>query len=129
MPVGVVEVDAATTILMVYLARPLAAKIRVMLDATGANAGEGRVELRLADQKGEMPRAEVRRVGKIEGDPIVGLDRHEVTPFRSGFEVQDVGEELRGSPFVLRRDDRVVELDSHLSSLSSYCTPSASRDR
>src|SRR5271157_3405643 len=115
--VRVVEIDAAPAIKVVDFARPLATKIRVMCDTGRSDAGEGGVELRLADQKGEVSRAEVRRVGKIEGDPVAGLDRDEVTPFRSRLQVQDVGQELGGSPFILCRDNRVVKLDSHLSSL------------
>src|SRR6516162_958391 len=130
--VRVVEIDAAAAIEMIDLTRPLAAEIRVVRDTNGTNASEGGVEFGIADQEGIVLRAEALGVGKIEGDPVARLDRNEVAPFWSRLQVQDVGEELGGSPFVLRRDDRVVQLDTHLSSPSSkadYCTRSASRDR
>src|ERR1700736_6728200 len=131
MAVGVVEIDAAAAVEVVDLARSLAAEIRVMGDAGGADAGEGGVELCFVDQKGEVPRVEVRRVGKIEGDAVARLDRYKVAPFGPGLQVQDVGEELGGCPLVLRRDDRVVQFDAHLRAPcnAAYRTPSASRDR
>src|SRR5271166_1211792 len=112
--VRVVEIDAAAAIEMIDLAGPLAPEIRVVCDTGGANPGESGVELGFADQEGVVLGAEALRVGKIEGDSVPRLDRHEVAPFGSRLQVQDVGEELGGSPFVLRRDDRVVQLDTHL---------------
>src|SRR6266481_5391501 len=131
MTVRVVEIDAAAAVEVVDFTRPLATEICVMRDASGADAGECRVELGVADQESEVPRVEVRGVGKIEGYPVVGLDRHKVAPFGSCLQVQDVGEELGGCPFVLRRDVRVVQLDTHLCAPldAAYRTPSASRDR
>ena len=99
---------------MVDLAGALAAKIRVVLNTGSADAGKRRVEFRLADQEGVMLRAKVLGVGKIEGDAVVRLDRNEMTPFRPRLQIQDVGEELGGSPFVFCRDDRVVQIDTHL---------------
>jgi hypothetical protein len=43
MAVRIVEIDAATAIEMVDLARLLATEIRVMLDTGGADAGESSV--------------------------------------------------------------------------------------
>jgi hypothetical protein len=40
--VGVVEIDAAAAVEVIDLARPLAAEIRIMCDAGGADAGECR---------------------------------------------------------------------------------------
>jgi hypothetical protein len=114
MAVGIVEIDAAAAIKMIDLARALAAEVRVMLDAVGADAGQRRVELALANQKGVVLRAKALGVGKIEGDAVFRLDRYEVSPFRSRLQVQDVGEELGGGPFVLCRDDRVVQCNTHL---------------
>src|SRR6267143_6094103 len=94
--VGVVEIDAAAAVEVIDLARPLAAEIRVMRDAGGADAGEGGVELRFADEESVVLRAKTLRVGKIEGDPVGRLDRHEMAPFGPRLQVQDVGEELGG---------------------------------
>src|ERR1700730_13077777 len=131
MAVGVGEITAAAAVEVVDFARPLAAEIRVMRDAGGADAGERRVELRFADEEGVVLRAKTLRVGKIEGDAVARPDRHEMAPFRPRLQVQDVGEELGGCPLVLRRDDRVVQLDAHLRAPcnAAYRTPSASRDR
>lgn len=54
--VGVVEIDAAAAIEVVDLARPLAAEVRVVRDAGGADARECGVELGFADQEGIMIR-------------------------------------------------------------------------
>src|SRR5271166_745221 len=113
-PVRVVEIDAAAAIEVVDLTGPLAPEIRIVLDAGGADTGKGGVELGFADEEGVVLGAEALCVGKIEGDPVACLDRHEVAPFGSRLQIQDVAEELGGSPFVLRRDDRVVQLDTHL---------------
>ena len=37
-----------------------------------------------------------------------------MAPFRPRLEIEDIGEELGRDPFVLRRDDRVIEFDTHL---------------
>src|SRR3954447_21161050 len=68
--VGIVEIDAAAAVEMVDLARPLAAEIRIVGDARGADAGEGRVEFHLADQEREVSRVEVRGVDKSRVTPL-----------------------------------------------------------
>jgi hypothetical protein len=93
--VRVVEIGAPAGIEMIDLARPLTPEIRVVLDTAGADAGESSVEFGIADQEGIVLRAEPFGVGKIEGDPVARVDRHEVAPFRSRFRVQNVGEEPR----------------------------------
>jgi hypothetical protein len=37
-----------------------------------------------------------------------------MAPFRPRLEIEDIGEELGRDPFVLSRDDRVIEFDTHL---------------
>jgi hypothetical protein len=86
MAVRVVEINAATAVEVVDLPRPLAAKIRVVRDTPGADAGECGVENRFADQEGVVL-GEVRRVGKIEGDTVSGADRDAVAPLGSRFQV------------------------------------------
>jgi hypothetical protein len=87
MAVRVVEIDAATPVEVVDLPGPFAAKIRVMRDARGADAGKCSVELGFADQKGVVLGAKVRCVGKIEGDPVAGAYRDEMASLGSGFQV------------------------------------------
>src|SRR5258708_8596066 len=49
---------------------------------------------------------------------------NEMPPFGPRLEIEDIGEELGRGPFVLRRDDRVVEFDAHLLLPSiSHITP------
>ena len=83
-----------------------------MRDAGVADPGECCVELYIADEERIMLRAEVHRVGKIEGDPVAGTDRHEVTPLRPGFQIQDISKELGRGPFVFRWDNCVIQLDT-----------------
>src|SRR5690348_1348679 len=116
MAVRIVEIDAATLVEVVDLPGSFAAKIRVMRDTRGADAGKCGVELSFADQEGVVLGAEVSRVRKIEGDPVAGADWDEMAPLGSGFQVEDVGKELGGRPFVPRRDDCVVQLYTHRSS-------------
>src|SRR5260370_40031057 len=119
MGVRVVEIDAGAAIAMVDLAGTLAARRGVMLDALGADAGIRGVELFFADEECIVLRPEILAVGEIEGDAVGGAHRGEMAPLGPGFEVEDVGEEFGRGPSVLRRDDRVVELDTHLRSSSA----------
>jgi hypothetical protein len=61
-----------------------------------------------------MPRPELFARIEIEGHAVCSLHRDEMAPFRPRFEIEDIGEEFGRDPFVLRRDDRVIEFDTHL---------------
>src|SRR5215472_7404482 len=78
MAVRIVEIDAATPVKVIDLPGPFAAKIRVMRDTRGPDAGKCAVELSFADQEGVVLGAEVCRVGKIEGDPVAGANWDEM---------------------------------------------------
>src|SRR5271156_1459857 len=112
--VGVVEIDPATAVQMIDLAGLGAPRIGVIPDALSADAGERRVELGVADKEGVMPRPELFARIEIQGHAVRCLDRDEMAPFRPRLEIEDIGEELGREPFVLRRDDRVIEFDTHL---------------
>src|SRR3954451_16715804 len=86
-----VEVDPAAAITVIDLARTLAARGGVMADVTGPYARQRRVELRLADEERKVLRPEVLPFVKIEGDAVGRAHRHEMAPFRAGFQVQNVG--------------------------------------
>src|SRR5215472_992715 len=116
MAVQIVEIDATTPVKVIDLPEPFAAKIRVMGDTRGSDAGKCGIELSFADQEGVVLGAEVCRVGKIEGDPVAGTNWDEMAPLGSGFQVQNVSKELGGCPFVPRRDYCVVQLYAHRSS-------------
>src|SRR5215471_1968768 len=112
--VGVIEIDAATAVQMIDLAGLGSARIRVIPDALSANTGERRVELGVADKERVMPRTKLFARIEIEGHAVRCLDRDEMAPFWPRLEIEDIGEELGRHPFVFRRDDRVIEFDTHL---------------
>src|SRR6516225_5037220 len=112
--VGVVEINAATAVQMIDLARLGAPRIGAIPDALRADAGERGVELGVADKEREMPRTKLFARIEIEGHSVRSLHRDEMAPFRSRFEIEDIGEEFGRDPFVLRRDDRVIEFDTLL---------------
>src|SRR5271156_7213386 len=112
--VGVVEIDPATAVQMIDLAGLGAPRIGVIPDALSADAGERRVELGVADKERVMPRTKLFARIEIEGHAVRCLHRDEMAPFRPRLEIEDVSEELGRDPFVLRRDDCVIEFDTHL---------------
>src|SRR5690349_5281503 len=99
---------------MIDLAGVGASRIGVIPDALSADAGKRRVELGVADKKRVMPRTKLFARIEIEGHAVRCLHRDEMAPFRPRLEIEDIGEELGRDPFVLRRDDRVIEFDTHL---------------
>src|SRR5262249_39684821 len=113
MTARIIEINAPAAVALVDLAGPLAARGGVVPDAAGADARQRRVELRLADEERVVLRAEILAIGEIERDAVGGADRHEMAPLRAGLQIQDVGEEFGRGPPVPRRDDRVIERDTH----------------
>src|SRR5262245_62852216 len=118
--VGVVEIDAAAAVQMIALAGLGAPRIGVIPDAPRADAGERPVKFGVADKEGVMPRQELFARIEIQGHAVRCLDRDEMAPFRPRLEIEDIGEELGRDPFVLRRDDRVIEFDTHLALPSRF---------
>src|SRR5215468_9398153 len=112
--VGVLEIDAATAMQMIDLAGLGTPRIGVITDAPSADAGERRVELGVADKERVMSRTKLFTRIEIEGHAVRCLDRDEMAPFRPRLEIENIGEEFGRYPFVLRRDDRVIEFDTHL---------------
>src|SRR5215813_4094420 len=108
--VGVLEIDAATAVQMIDLAGLGTPRIGVITDAPSANAGERRV----ADKERVMSRTKLFTRIEIEGHTVLCLDGDEMAPFRPRLEIEDISEEFGRHPFVLRRDDRVIEFDTHL---------------
>src|SRR4029077_515773 len=80
--VGVVEIDAATAVQMIDLARLRAPRIGVIPDALSADAGERRVELGVADKERVMPRKKLFARIEIEGHAVRCLHRDEMAPLR-----------------------------------------------
>src|SRR6266404_742244 len=114
MTTRIVEINAAAAVQVIDLAGFGAPRIGVIPGAQSADAGERRVELGIADEESIMPRPELLARIEIEGHPVSCFDRNEMAPFRPRLEIEDIGEELGRGPFVLRRDDRVIEFDTHL---------------
>src|SRR6516162_10527795 len=112
--VRVVEIDAATAVQMIDLAGLGAPRIGVITDAPSANAGERRVELGVADKERVMSRTKLFTRIEIECHAVRCLDRDEMAPFRPRLEIENVGKEFGRYPFVRRRDDCVIEFDTHL---------------
>src|SRR5215469_9358774 len=79
--VGGLEIDAATAVQMIDLARLGAPRIGVIPDALSADAGERRVELGVADKERVMPRTKLFARIEIEGHAVRCLDRDEMAPF------------------------------------------------
>jgi hypothetical protein len=69
-----------------------------MPDALSADAGQRRVELGVADKEGVMPRPKLFARVEIEDHTVRCLDRDEMAPFRSRFEIEDIGEEFARDP-------------------------------
>src|SRR6516165_6389393 len=112
--VGVFEIDAATAVQMIDLAGFGTPRIGVITDAPSADAGERRVKLGVADKEGVMSRTKLFTRIEIERHAVRCLDRDEMAPFRPRLEIENVGKEFGRYPFVPRRDDRVIEFDTHL---------------
>src|SRR5215472_7913841 len=72
---GIVEINTAPAVQVIDLARLGAARIGVVPGALGADAGEGRIELGVADQESIVPRAELFPRIEIEGHAVGRLDR------------------------------------------------------
>src|SRR5260221_5158201 len=108
--VRVVEIDAPSTIKVIDLAAPIAIEVRVEGDIRVAHARERGIELGVTDEKGAVVRAKVIGVDIIERDAVTAAHRDEARPLRSRRQSENAGENLRGRPLVLRRDDDVVQL-------------------
>src|SRR5437764_8112155 len=103
MSVRVIEIDPAAAVAVVDLAGALSTRSGVLPNTAGADPHECGVEFRLADEERVVLRPELLAIGEIERDAVRGSDRHEMAPFRPGFQVQNVGEKFGGGPFVPRR--------------------------
>src|SRR5215469_18466495 len=107
---------------MIDIAGLSAPRIGVIPDALSAEAGERRVELGVADKERVMPGTKLFARIEIEGHAVRCLHRDEMAPLRPRLEIEDIGEELGRDPFVLRRNDRVIEFDTHVVLPSQFLT-------
>ena len=95
MSVGIFEVDAAATPVMVDLAGAALVVVGEVGDARLLQARERGIELLVIDQEGVVLGADVPEIDEVEGDAVGGLHRTEGTPLRCRLHAQDVGEKLR----------------------------------
>ena len=96
MTVRIAEVRApAVALAVVGLVGLPAGRVGVVGDAAALDAGEGGVELLLADQERVVVRAEVVRLVVVQGDPVGQRDGDEMRRRRVGLQAEDAGQELR----------------------------------
>src|SRR5262249_50709718 len=114
MAARVLEIDAASAVVMVDLPRLGPRRIGPMGEALFFHAGEDLVELRLAHQESVVLRPDLALlVHKIDVDPVCGRDDLERSPFFRCREAQHASKERRRSLAVTRPDNSVVEFDTH----------------
>jgi len=110
--VGVIEIDATAAVEVINFARPLPHKVGVKHHAPVTEAGEPSLEFLLAYQEGAVMRLEFRRINEVNRDPVAGPERNEGAPLRTRLKPQNSREKARGGPFILGRNNDVVELDT-----------------
>src|SRR6516225_3437836 len=90
--VGVVEIDTATAVQMIDLAKLGTPRIGVITDAPSADTGERRVKLAVADKEGVMSRTKLFTRIEIEGHAVRCLDWDEMALFRPRHDSEGLGE-------------------------------------
>src|SRR5262249_35148737 len=123
MAVGVVEVDTAPAFVVVDVARTVLEGVGPVLERTGPDACEDRIEVFLVDQEGVVLGHDGRapRVDEVERRAIFELDDQEGTERLRRRQAQDVGEKARRLLLVAAVDDRVVEANAHRLILRRSC--------
>jgi hypothetical protein len=114
-PVGVVEVQPAPTVLVIGLSGLLVTGIGVIGDGALTEAFVDAVEVVLADQERIVRRGDrLVAYGQIvELDAVGGFYGQERPVGRADTQPQDGGQELGASLLVAGGDDRVIQLDGH----------------
>src|ERR1700691_877992 len=91
MAVRVVEIDAASAVAAVDLAVGARARPAAVADAFRLDPVEDRVEFGFADHESIMMRLELAALVKIEGQPVIDLNRGEVRVRPLVLEPEDPG--------------------------------------
>ena len=113
---GVAEVDAATAVVGVDLAGPLAARVGPVLQPADVDLAVDRVEVVLGNQKRVMLRVDLLAVGYIgvvEGRAVLERDGQEAPERHRARQPEQLADKLSGLPLVAGGDDGVVESDRH----------------
>ena len=83
MAVGIVEVKAASAVVVVELGGPVVGRVGAVLDARATDAGEDRVEGLVVNGEGEVVRVELLHGPKVDGD-VLDADDGEVAGGAAG---------------------------------------------
>ena len=114
MPVGIAEVEPASLMVMVdlvVLETPWAAPVR---DALVLDALEDGIELRVGGDEREVEAGEVRStLVEIDRQMLVDLHGRKVSPGSFVFKSEDSSKPAGGLFLVVRRDDRVIQMERH----------------
>src|SRR5579872_2347912 len=113
MAIGIMKIDTAAAIEMIDLTLAGPIELREEFHARALDPGECRVEFGVAHQESVMLRTHGRPLGIIEGYPVAERQRREGRPWRADLKAENIRQEPGGGPFVLRRNDRVIEFDAH----------------
>src|SRR5258705_1406055 len=113
----ILEVDAATAVVVVDLAGPAAPRIRPMLQTALLDASVDPVEIVLGHQERIVLRADLlvlSHLRVVEAGTVVESYRKEVTEFLGAWQAEELREEVGRFLPVFRGDDGVVEGDGHM---------------
>lgn len=112
MPGGIVKINAAPAVIIVYFANLLPARVGSVLQSALADTGETRVEFLIADEKRIMLAEKLdARFAEMQRDMVGNVERKEESGFTGRRKPQNIGEEVRGLPFVTREDQQMIKLD------------------
>ncbi len=119
----ILEVNAATTVVVVDLSRLVRHGIRPVLQFALSNTRECGIELFFGNQKRVVLRGECfRALHEVETHAIVSLHDEEMSERFGRREREDICEELRRRRRIRRVNDGVVELYGH----AQFCAAMAS---
>src|SRR5579862_9939416 len=112
--VGILEVDAAATVVVIDLARHFLMRVGPDRNGIGLDPSERGVEVILTHEEGVVLRCEVVGMVHVVERDLADLHGHERPPLRSGLDTEYVREKRGRRVRVARMNDRVVELDAHV---------------
>jgi hypothetical protein len=91
----------------------LRARAAAVLEAGLLHAAEDGIEVLIRHQEGVVVALEVLAVVEVQREVLVDLHRGEVAEEAGVLQAHDVGYEPSRLLFVLRRDNGVIQVDSH----------------
>src|SRR5205823_1318988 len=110
----VLEVEAATSVVLTDLTGPRPRRVGPVAEAPLADSGEGLVKLGVGDgERVVLRRDAVVAVGEVEGDTVGHLHRNERTHTDRRWEPEDLGHELGRRLLVTSDHDGVIEPHAH----------------